>query len=270
MPYTFCPTVQTGDDIVVSAPVTLGASGRVLLVTGWWLPNTLTATRGLWSLGNTIGAEVDTTTSEMRLRTDNTTDGQWTTTGAGLTVGKWSFFAFMLLTHNTGPLGSWRVWAGTVETPPQPVTVTVATSPNGNHTGNANFYVGNKGSGALAFQGDIADATLVYALTTSNTGAAHPFLVESLTAAIADAAAQWTYDTFVVPLWNGDVANVNRSLIGYWHNSLDLLGQYVGYHESDATALNPRATTINGALPSTTNGAPRPYHGMDTLPLRRR
>lgn len=198
MAYTF--GTNTTDDISWTSSVSVGANSSACLVMGWWYPTTLTATRGLWSSGTVFGAEVDTTTSEVRLRTDNTTDGQWTTTGAGLTTNTWTFLAFMNSCNNTGPAAAWRVWAGTGETPPVELTVTQATAPVGNFTGSTAFCTGNKGNaGTLAWQGDIDN--LIFVATGATAGATtHPLYVAT-NGTITNDEALLAYQNFVLPFW---------------------------------------------------------------------
>jgi hypothetical protein len=166
MSYTFGG--NTGDDINISLMINLGADNTTCFVAGWWYPTTLTAGRGYWSAGNIFGAEVDTTTSELRLRTDNsTTDGEWVTSGAGIVTNKWHFIAFMNASENTTVPGAWRVWVGDAITAPVIQTPAVSVSRSGDYTGNSAFYVGNKGTDTVAFQGDIG---WVMVITTGNLG----------------------------------------------------------------------------------------------------
>lgn len=187
----------TGDDIA-TVITQLGANSVSCFVAGWWKPTTLTATRGLWSAGNIFGAEIDTTTSELRLRTDNTTDGQWTTTGVGLTVNEWKFLAFANSCNNTGPAAAWVVWSGTGDTAPQQVTVTQATAPNGNFTGSTATVLGNKGTGTLAFQGEIGPA--VFARHTAN---AFGYVPTATVGTITADEADIVYQRLVLPIWSG-------------------------------------------------------------------
>lgn len=187
----------TGDDIA-TVITQLGATATSCFVAGWWKPTTLTATRGLWSAGNIFGAEIDTTTSELRLRTDNTTDGQWTTTGVGLTVNQWKFLAFANSCNNTGPAAAWVVWSGTGETAPQQVTVTQATAPNGNFTGSTAVVLGNKGTGTLAFQGEIGPA--VFARHASSI---QGFVPTTTAGTIAQEGIDVIYERLVLPIWSG-------------------------------------------------------------------
>lgn len=271
MPYTFGG--GTGDDIVFTANNSIGASSRTALVTGWWRPTTLTTGRGLWSAGSVCGAEINATTDELLLRTDNTTDGTWTTTGVDLVVNEWRFIAFFLTCTNTGPAAAWRIWAGNVETAPVAVTVTAGTAPVGNFTGSAAYYAGNKGTGTVAFQGDIAD--MAWLTTAGGAGAtANPFSIAALGACTADEEEN-IYRRYVLPIWEGKIF---EGLANYsqWNTQIDL--NYSALLDSSPIIRTPGngaissfvAPTINGATISL-NGSPRPRRGLVWAPpLRRR
>lgn len=188
----------TGNDIAMTL-ISTGATGTSCFVAGWWKPTTLTATRGLWSAGNIFGAEIDTTTSELRLRTDNTTDGQWTTTGVGLTVGEWKFLAFANSCNNTGPAAAWVVWAGTGDTAPQRVTVTQATAPVGNFTGSTAVVLGNKGTGNFAFQGEIGPAVFA-----THAGSIRGYVPTTVAGTINQEGIDAVYQRLVLPIWRGE------------------------------------------------------------------
>jgi hypothetical protein len=271
VPYTFGAAAT--DDITWSLGASIGNSSRISLVAGWWRPTTLTATRKLWSAGTAgiNGAEIDTTTDELRLRTDNTTDGQWTTTGVDLVVDEWKFLAFLLSCNNTGPAAAWRVWSGDVSNAPIERTVTVATSPTGSFTSTVAFYIGNASTGSLAFEGDIANVTV------SSTGFAvgvttNPFGIAAY-GTITNEEAQHIYETMVLPLWLGDPSPLFRRPqdvdSATYHNGLDQGAVVVGNHRSSATLMPSPGVTINGATPAST-GAPRPHPGMVMLPRPRR
>jgi len=247
MAYTF--GAATGDDITWVGTNTAFATNRLTLVCGWWYPTTLTATRGLWSFGNVAGAEIDTTTSELRLRTDNTTDGQWTTTGVGLTTNTWTFLAFMASCNNTGPAAAWRVWTATIDTFPTEVTVTSAVAPVGNFTGSTSFTVGNKGTGTVAFQGDIGEVVIYQSGSVS--GILSPFNFATF-GTITQAEADWALAEFVVPAFRGDVFskranNVSGANIepGYWSGAPD--SQVMRHTYNTTTDIAPIAPTVSGA-----------------------
>lgn len=197
MSYT-CGAATT-DDLAITLPTSIGATATSCLVAGWWKPTTLTATRGLWSAGNIFGPEIDTTTSELRLRTDNATDGQWTTTGVGLAVNEWKFIAIANSCNNTGPTAAWVVWSGNNETIPKQVTVTQATAPVGNFTGSTAVVLGNKGTGSLAFQGEIGPIVLARnaadILGIAPTNVPGTFTAEEI---------DLMYNRIVLPIWSGN------------------------------------------------------------------
>lgn len=198
MAYTFGGA--TGDDINWAHTQTAGASAIATLVMGWWYPTTLTATRGLWSAGGIFGAEVAATTSEVILRTDNTTDGQWTTTGAGLTVNQWTFLAFLNSCNNSGPAAAWRVWSGTASTPPTECTVTQNTAPVGNFVGASGLTIGNKGNtGTVAWQGAI-DQVIV--ITCSHVVTTLALLPLATAGTFTQLEADYIAQRFVVPYWS--------------------------------------------------------------------
>jgi len=260
MAYTF--GAGTGDDINWASQATIMATARSVLVCGWWYPTTLTAGRGIWSAHTTNinGAEIAAATNEIVLRTDNvTTDGQWTTTGAGLTLNTWTFLAFMSSTLNGTPSAAWRVWSGTIDTPPIECTVTQNTAPAGNFTGGAIFYIGNKGTGTVAFQGIIDEVG--FCTTAAAAGAStHPFSLAAI-GAITDAEALFTYERFIVPYWLGlgwapaglvrrNGSSVNTEDASYW--SGDMLARVIRYNT--ATGESSVAPTINGATYSPEDG----------------
>lgn len=266
MSYT-CGAAATNDLAMVITQ--MGATATSCLVAGWWKPTTLTATRGLWSAGNIFGAEIDTTTSELRLRTDNTTDGQWTTTGVGLTVNEWKFLAIANSCNNTGPAAAWVVWAGTNETIPQQVTVTQATAPNGNFTGSTAVVLGNKGTGSLAFQGQIGPAFFAR-------NAADPLgAVPTATAgAFTQEEIDLMYNRIVLPVWSGEwcppwlrqmrINNGNGSVM--FCTSLDYAGPAEVDIQTGASGTPFGVITING-LTLSQERCPRPMPQQVLQPL---
>lgn len=222
-----------------------GATGTVFVVAGWWYPTTLTATWGLWSGSLALGSEINTTTSELRMRTDNTTDGQWTTTGVGLTVNQWKFVAWLCTTTNTGTAAAWRVWAGDELTPPTEVTVTQAVAPAGNFTGASNFYAGNMASsGSLAFRGDIGWITY---LRTTQTGTGGVFGIAAH-GTITQAEANIVRDRMVLPMWQGQAVPVCFKPHHESHASGSLETLHIPFY---AGAAQDVASRISSASPTT-------------------
>lgn len=245
MSYTFGAAAT--DDITGGTGFTAGADNGSNLVAGWWYPTTLTATRGYWSFGNTYGAEVDAGTSEIRMRTDNTTDGQWLTSGAGITTNKWWFLAFLNASENTTVAGAWRVWVGDAENHPTEVTVTNPTTRSGNYTGSATFYLGNKGTGSLAFQGDIGWACTVGCAAV---GQMNPFTISTSGAISNDEAAE-TYRRWIEPIYLGRprmdmYPTQGNATFNVTHFDLTMP---LGAKSTWGHSLNPANTrpTINGA-----------------------
>lgn len=245
MSYTF--GAGTGDDITATASNAVNANLNACLTVGWWYPTTLTATRGYFSAGNVYGMEVDTTTSELRLRTDNTTDGQWATAGAGITINNWWYIAHIASTTNTGPAAAHRVWVGSASDPPAEVTVSVSVAPSGNFTSSAIRYAGNKGTGTLAFQGDVGWMSQV-----SSNGAAPQMFGIAAAGTISNAEADLIKAQWVIPLWLGR-PNLQQAVqmpatSGFSVIHFPLNTGLVCYHYGHDPAIfaNP-AVTINGA-----------------------
>lgn len=266
MPYTFGG--GTGDDINWAAQDG-GIRNNAALVCGWFYPTTLTAGRTLWSFGNVTSVQIHSTTSELQLNIDHTTDSTFTTTGVGLATNTWTFVACLGTSNNTGPADAWRVWSGTITTPPVECTVTAGTSPSGNATASTAFTIGNKGTGTVAFQGDIAEIGYI----TAPQNAASNFFQLAASGAITQAEADFVRDRFVIPAWRGEswqfqgarlgVSGVG-SVIEAAHISLIGLPQAIRAYGAAAVAsgLTP---TINGATVSL-NGPPRPNIGTVIYP----
>lgn len=197
----------TSDRVLATNGLSIGATTRVALVCGWWKPTTLTAGRALWSAGSSglWSAEIDSTTDELILRGDHaTTDSTATTSGVDLVVDTWTFLAFMVKSNNTGPLSSWTVWRGSPEVGPVEVTVTAGTAPVGNPAGQAAVYIGNKGTGTSAFQGDVADVAVLVSSETTTSTAPGTFGNQSGSTAPTAAEREFVLSRFVEPAWRGD------------------------------------------------------------------
>lgn len=190
------------DAVVLDTLTTMSQDNRQHLITGWWRPTTLTAGRYLVSTGAVdCGAYVHTTTDELVLRVNRTTDSEFTTTGVDLVADEWRFLAFLSAHENTGALDAWRVWAGGVAAPPVACTVTPSVSGSGNSTGGSTLTLGNNNAGSVAFQGQIADVR--YLVTSAPTGnSAHIFLTQT-SGAIANVEADYVFERFVLPAWEG-------------------------------------------------------------------
>lgn len=258
MAYTF--GAATGDDISHTT-FSAGGNNTVSLFMGWFYPTTLTATRGLFSWSTVFGAEIDTTTSELRLRTDNTTDGQWTTTGVGLTLNEWKFIAVAATCSNTGPTAQWLVFSGTDVTAPSAVTVTQATAPAGNFVGSSSFTVGNRGVATQAFQGDIGPYLVVSQTTISGTTVPLP---TQNAGSFTQSESDIIKNAIILPFWMGNQFPARLRTSGATNSSylaafvnLDL---FVPVTQEVVTNTGDpfRGLTINGVTPSQ-NKSPRGY-----------
>lgn len=173
----------------------------VFLICGWWRPTTLTAGAGLWSFGSPGGARIASTTSEISLHTGNaTTNGEWITSSAGLTINTWSFLAFFYTGNDTGPTDIWKVWScNNLETPPISRTITQVVAPVGNHTNGSNiFCVGNVGNGGTqAFQGQVASMQL-YQGSQATRGS---FRLSGTSGVLSSSEEDYIYRTFILPAW---------------------------------------------------------------------
>jgi hypothetical protein len=229
----------TGDDISLTLTNNL-ASGRHMLVCGWFYPTTLTATRALWSIGTSVGAEIDTTTSELRLTTLHaTTNGVWTTTGAGLTVNTWSFVATLVSVNSTGPADDWRVWTGRIDVAPVESTIASVTAPVGSVTAVNTFTIGNRGTtGTVAFQGDIE--SVVVGLQIATIDVTQNALPIATAGTITQTEADLIYQRLVQPIWAGDLTPT-------WAFG----GQFAGAAATGRSGLEIYSFPLDGALAAT-------------------
>lgn len=260
MPYSFAGAVgarcQWTLSISASASTSIGVFG------GWFLPSALTAGRYYWSAGNVFGSRVATTTSELEMLSANaTTGGLWTTTGAGITTDTWRYIAWLYALNNTGVVGNWRVWVGTFENAPQPVTVTQTTAPVGTFTGSTAANIGNNALSGSAIQADIADCS--WGITQA-AGTANPFGINASTT-ITAAEADQVYQRWILPHWDGDPltawANRPTSLdYNYW--TADNGSQMIRHNQSGAQWVVP---TLTSATPSQT-GSPSRRHSLPYRP----
>jgi hypothetical protein len=250
MSYTFGAAAT--DDIAFTLPISLGGDNRACLVLGWWYPTTLTAGRGYWGAGSIFGAEVDATTSEIRLRTDNaTTDGEWVTSGAGIVVDQWHFLAFLSATENTTVAGDWRVWVATGSTAPRIMTPAVSVARNGNYTASNAFTVGNKGTTSAAFQGDIGWVSVLNMASADSVGS-RGFPRIAASGVITDAEAEDVGRRWVYPIYCGRPNPQENSWgtttdpIAVTHLPLDAL-QAPGAASSQSLSPNDVEMTVSGA-----------------------
>lgn len=263
MPYTFGG--GTGDDFNITA-TTAGATASVELVTGWFYPTTLTAGRGLWSWGNVAGCKIHTTTSELQLISDNTTDGLTTTSGLGLAVNVWHFLAFLGTFNDTGPVNAWRVWKGTIDFAPTVIATVATVAPIGNHVGSLTWYVGNLGTGTVAFQGDIANVTFMHG---AGTGATAGLLAPISMGALTQADEDIVFNDLVLPLYRGEYNRMETfdSARPRWFAELSSTAVYGRPSAINLETL--QLAGVNGATVSA-NNCPRPPISRPAWPWHRR
>lgn len=266
MAYTFGGA--TTDLVSMPTLTAMSDDNRVTLFCGWFRPTTLTAGRYLASLGTAgSGVRIHTTTDELSLMINRaTTDSEYVTTGADLVVDEWRFLAILCSNENTGALDAWRVWVGTLVSPPTEVTVSVNVSGNGNAVGSTTLTLGNDAGGSVAYQGDIDDVR--FAVTSGAVGVLHPFLIGT-SGAISQAEADYTLERYIYPAWMGASWELVRRSplvlqLGWWSGLPDaqLLRAVVGSASEPAAAVTytgatpsamraPRVTTVNPLLPGT-------------------
>jgi hypothetical protein len=171
-----------------------------------------------------------------------------------MATGNWYFLAFLFSGNNT-PGASWRVWRATPDTPPVEATVAVAVARSGNFTGNATFYIGNKGTGTVAFQGQAANVAVV----GQSVGTNRPPLRIATYGSITQAEADAVRDQYVIPHWRGDYTQPtpfgSDSGDCLWLNELNVGAAVRGWRSNVYTADYP-TVTINGAT-FTQEGPPR-------------
>ena len=246
MAYTF--GAATGDDITwTESASNYGASARSSLVCGWWYPTTApTATRCLWSFGATNRCAIATTTSEISLFLDRTTDAQHTTSGLGLAVNRWHFIAVLGSFFNTGAVTNYRVWRGVDAETPSLVTVNVTTAGAGNSTGSTIATIGNAGSaGTVAFQGNIGRFDFVAAVAANA-------LCRNSTGLISAYDEFAIFTQMVIPIWQGRMPTFygsgTQSNNGVTHTVVDLdNGAYGRTIRNGGTIITmDRGLTVSG------------------------
>lgn len=201
------------------------------------------------------------------MRTANaTTGGVYTTSGAGIATNTWWFIAWIWSLSNTGPVGNWRVYVGTLTTPPTEVTVTTTTSPVGNLTGNTTMTIGNTTANSTAFQGDIGVCSL---LSTGSTGATVNPLGIAAATGLTQGEADQVLRSYITPMWLGDVSQAWWGRSGSQSTSFDynlweatplaLINRYVSAASfSVAPTLTSSTVSANGNPRPSLNGALMP------------
>lgn len=253
MPYVF--GAATGDDATFTLPFAVGGTGFTF-VSGWWRPTTLTGTRKYWSANSTgvFGAEIDAATQNVRVKVDNaTTDGEWTVFGAAI-LNEWTFLAIAASINAATPAVEWKVWTGKADAQPIERGLTSAVAMAGAITGSTAFYVGNAGTGTKAFQGHIANVTVIgetIAGPNSISG------IETFGAAWTPEAEYHMLHKLVTPAWEGDYGRLARLRPG----TSDQFGFYHWTGEQPGTIVESPygriAATVTGSTISTLS-SPRP------------
>jgi|NOAtaT_7_FD_contig_21_5801800_length_1031_multi_3_in_0_out_0_1 hypothetical protein len=269
MSYRFGGT--TGDDLTWTESTSVwGTTQRSGVIAGWYYPTTLTAGKALWSVGAVNRAVIASTTSEINLFLDRTTDTQYTTSGLALAVNRWHFIAFLLNSFNTGPVTTWRVWGSVGTAIPEPVTVNQTVAGSGNATGNTIVTVGNIGAaGTSAFEGDIGRfdyfvGTLANAFLPNTTGL------------ISAAEEKMVFEQVVVPIWSGQFPTFlgsgtqSNNAITHVIWDLDLVNPMgISLRNGGTIQTNNRLATVNAVVSE--NRRPIPQHDpLNSFNPRRR
>lgn len=189
---------QTSD--VITQSTAAMTQNTTTLITGWWYPTSLTSTNVLWAytVSGNNRVQIDTTTTQLRLISSNSsTNAQYTASLIPITTNTWWFFAF-LYCRSTNTEGI-RVWQGTENSPPLPMTVTNTVAGNNNYSSVLTFGIGNAALGTTSWAGDIDSITQVYQGTVSTAGPLPTQTAGTITNNEADAI----YNRWVFPLWNG-------------------------------------------------------------------
>ena len=253
------------DDVVWNCNITTGGGGTPWLVMMWVYPTTLTAGRTLFGFGNTACVQINAATDELRLITQNaTTNGEWTTTGIDLAINEWKFIAISNGNRNSDVSSYWRAWSGTWNSPLVEATVSNDVVAAGNFTGNANFYVGNRGTGSVAFQGSIGEVILLNQNSLNQLFV--PIITDSAASAMSNANALLNFERAIRKAWAGEMP-LSQGQLGpilsgntrswfYWPgDDVRVFSGHAGGTPIDATTI----ATINGATRSGLR-PPRPFH----------
>lgn len=263
MAYTFGGT--TGDDLTWTESVSNWISSNMAgIICGWYYPTTLTAGRALWSVGSNSRCVIASTTSEIDIFLDRTTDAQRTTSGLGLVVNEWQFIAVLSSSQNTGAITQVRVWKGAGTALPAEVTVNDTVAGSGNVTVSTVPTIGNIGAtGTSAFQGDIA--RFDYIVGTVNNS-----ILFDTTGNITQETANRIFNTIVLPVWAGlppgHYKSGTQANNGITHIMWDLdlkepTGQALKVGGTNLTRV--RTATVNAVWSE--NKRPIPSHGVATM-----
>lgn len=267
MAYTF--GAATTNNIVTPNIANLWFGNQYInLFMAWVYPTTLTSGRYLIGGAAGAGIYVNTTTSELRIRTINaTTNGEWVTSGLGLVIDKWQFIAVLGTWNNTGPTGTARAYIGDENRYPTEVTVNSAVAPVGNYTLSSGLTIGNQTSAtSLSWQGDIGWVT---ASASNPVFAVGNRLWVSTVGVITAAEQKMIYDAYILPGYVGrfhgefdNEAYVGPDSAQPYHclmnldSNLPILRKITG---SNLTITTPQNLTINGATPSLRRSPNTPF-----------
>lgn len=233
------------------------------LISMWVFPTTLTAGRGLWSVGNISCCKVHTTTSELAFVLDgNNADGNYNTSGLGLVINKWQFLAFMISQVADGA-HIIEVWIGDESTPPLRQAATQTVLQADTVLGTNSFTIGNIGTGTVAWQGDIASVVAAHGTGLAASADLSPMAAYgALTSAELDQAEQ----KLILPIWLGDyecitrAMDVNPAVVPSARWFCDLEGGpaplFVG--RGNSAAIPPFVLATNNGATVSKNGTPRP------------
>jgi hypothetical protein len=269
MSYTFGGT--TGDDLTWTESVSpFGATQRSGLIAGWYYPTTLTAGRALWSVGAVNRAVIASTTSEIDMFLDRTTDAQRTTSGLGLAVNQWHFIAILGNFFNTGAVTNFRVWRSVGTDIPTPVTVNTTVAGSGNSTGDTVVTVGNIGAtGTSAFQGDIGRFDYFVGTVASA-------FLPNTAGTISAQEETMVFSQVVVPIWEGRFPTFlgsgtqSNNGITYVIWDLDRVNPMGISSRNGGTILtNNRLGTVNAVFSENRRPIPQ-HHPVNSFNPRRR
>lgn len=184
---------------------------KCTLAAGWIRPATLTAGRNIFGEGSLVwGVKIHTTTSELRIMSDATTDGAYTTSGLGLTVGQWQWVCIMCYIGTSSTM-TVKCYTAIESGPMTEVTVVVTTAAVGSFgaTAGTNPQNGNQGGGASqAFEGEIEQFVWM-------SGLRNIIILSSALGTPSTADLEQNVRALVVPLWAGDQESIMRGGIDF-------------------------------------------------------
>jgi len=256
------------------------------LLSFWLKPSTFTAGRYLTSNVSLSG------TAELKIEGVRlTTNDSWITTGAGLAVGKWSFFCLVFAGVNASSNVQMRCWAGDADTRPTLLTTTPTAGSgtplnsnllvmnNQNNTGTSSAPAGN-----TAFQGT-TDAWFAIGDVANPATTGAPDDTMGLDWGIGSTFTandeQFLLDRYVTPLWFGQKPNINTSIASYpsyaqfFFESPDQISGVpsvsanMGLRRSSATIPTYAQGVTQSVGISSSDRCPRPMSHYD-FPYRRR